>query len=274
MKSYVQVAGEAGAYAATHFDADEQDATWLVHDAFCDDPFCKGSEALITLVDEADTQRRIQLHMNLSEWTVSHEGLSAQDCAIVRELAEDRSTWRLLERHRQAVRAWGLARCTDAPSETREDRLYLFRDFDLNDEQFAVSFESDGREWAVIDQHCVNPTCACDDVVLSFFDAGTRARPRHRETFSARVSIGAGRATNGVTGAPLTPDQIRTLRDYQDELGEWLKDLALRRRLLREIAARRLKPAAARAAARPDKVGRNDPCPCGSGRKAKTCCGA
>jgi preprotein translocase subunit SecA len=25
---------------------------------------------------------------------------------------------------------------------------------------------------------------------------------------------------------------------------------------------------------RPDKIGRNDPCPCGSGKKYKKCCGA
>lgn len=274
MKSYVQVAGEAVEYAARRFDADEQDTTWLIHDAFCDDPSCKGGEVLVTLVDAADTQRRVKFNMNLSEWTVSHTGLSALDRAIVNELAEDRSTWRLLERHRQVVRAWGLARCADAPRVTREDRLYTFADFDLHDDQFAVSFESDGREWVALDQHCVNPSCACDDVVLSFFHAGTGERPRHQETFSARISIGTGEATQGKTGAPLRPDERRTLRDYQRELGEWQKDLSLRRRLLREIAAKRLKRAPAPTASLPDKVGRNDPCPCGSGRKAKKCCGA
>ena len=37
---------------------------------------------------------------------------------------------------------------------------------------------------------------------------------------------------------------------------------------------RRGRPAAAAGRARGPKVGRNDPCPCGSGRKYKRCCGA
>ncbi|MBW2373532.1 MAG: SEC-C domain-containing protein, partial [Deltaproteobacteria bacterium] len=41
-------------------------------------------------------------------------------------------------------------------------------------------------------------------------------------------------------------------------------------------AAGRGRPAAAGGAggSRPGKVGRNDPCPCGSGKKYKKCCGA
>jgi preprotein translocase subunit SecA len=48
-----------------------------------------------------------------------------------------------------------------------------------------------------------------------------------------------------------------------------------RRRREREAApGRLLRPAAAPAVAAPRaKVGRNDPCPCGSGKKYKRCCG-
>jgi uncharacterized protein YecA (UPF0149 family) len=49
-----------------------------------------------------------------------------------------------------------------------------------------------------------------------------------------------------------------------------------RRRREREATpGRSLKPAAASAISAPRaKVGRNDPCPCGSGTKYKKCCGA
>jgi len=49
-----------------------------------------------------------------------------------------------------------------------------------------------------------------------------------------------------------------------------------RRRREREAApGRSLKPAAASAITAPRaKVGRNEPCPCGSGKKYKKCCGA
>ena len=45
-----------------------------------------------------------------------------------------------------------------------------------------------------------------------------------------------------------------------------LPNEALRLSLLKEIAQ-------AQAEVKPKKVGRNDPCPCGSGKKYKECCG-
>jgi len=48
-----------------------------------------------------------------------------------------------------------------------------------------------------------------------------------------------------------------------------------RRRREREATpGRSLKPAASAITAPRAKVGRNDPCPCGSGKKYKKCCGA
>ncbi|HUA51286.1 MAG TPA: UPF0149 family protein [Candidatus Sulfotelmatobacter sp.] len=44
--------------------------------------------------------------------------------------------------------------------------------------------------------------------------------------------------------------------------------------VLRKIAQMRFEEAAASAPLRRAKVGRNDPCPCGSGKKYKRCCGA
>lgn len=43
--------------------------------------------------------------------------------------------------------------------------------------------------------------------------------------------------------------------------------------LLRKIAQLRARRASTAGSARWTKVGRNDPCPCGSGKKYKRCCG-
>src|SRR5512143_2783744 len=101
------------------------------------------------------------------------------------------------------------------------------------------------------------------------------------------------------------------LASLQETLGDWCGELSLRKDLLRRVASRRLQvpPAGATNAsvggagrtlqlrepgfpspsgilspsftpppappiqAAPRRVCRNDPCPCGSGRKYKNCCG-
>lgn len=64
-----------------------------------------------------------------------------------------------------------------------------------------------------------------------------------------------------IADGSMNPDELR-----KGILGMELPNEELRLSLLKELAQ-------AQAAAKPKKVGRNDPCPCGSGKKYKKCCG-
>lgn len=293
MKTYQEVAGRVGADNTLRFDAGQQATAFLLRDAYCEDPTCKGTETRITLVDQNDPSRQISLHLDLMERTARWDkALPAQDHVIAREFTRDHRALRLVERHRQIVRAWGLAEHKKAPAVPREDRLYAFQDFDLHEESYAIPFESGGRRWAAIDQHCLNRACNCDDVILSFVELQGDAEVQ-KESFSIRVSVDDGEVKNALTGQPLSADERRAFADYQHEIGDWQADLRLRRQLARKIGARRLKlKALAQVPAAPVKAGssstkaaapltaggpslragRNDPCPCGSGRKFKKCC--
>jgi uncharacterized protein YecA (UPF0149 family) len=61
-------------------------------------------------------------------------------------------------------------------------------------------------------------------------------------------------------GSILTPEE------YTEALKIWNKKES---RFLKEML---LDPTPKQMARRPPKVGRNDPCPCGSGKKFKKCC--
>jgi tetratricopeptide (TPR) repeat protein len=61
------------------------------------------------------------------------------------------------------------------------------------------------------------------------------------------------------------PDMIERLADIRGEQGRKDEAAGLRKEAKRSVAAARV--------TRP-KVGRNEPCPCGSGKKFKKCCGA
>jgi uncharacterized protein len=69
----------------------------------------------------------------------------------------------------------------------------------------------------------------------------------------------------------LEPDEIpANLDDLLDEHAALIPRMIL---VLRKLARVRLENADAHRRPRKNKVGRNDPCPCGSGQKFKRCCG-
>jgi len=74
-----------------------------------------------------------------------------------------------------------------------------------------------------------------------------------------------------------SPQLLQLLKNCS-ALGQWNAGVAIARRILGaapdQAEAAALLVAAERNAARPGAVGRNDPCPCGSGRKYKQCHGA
>ena len=95
----------------------------------------------------------------------------------------------------------------------------------------------------------------------------TERRPdrwRHR---GRRISSPARRRGRS---APITLGRAATSMDDMEE--------AFQRRKRRELEQARMAGAgemqAVQQVVRGDKVGRNDPCPCGSGKKYKKCCGA
>jgi uncharacterized protein YecA (UPF0149 family) len=90
-------------------------------------------------------------------------------------------------------------------------------------------------------------------VTLSFFSTEALARSYLKEI---------GRETEDLKTAA-----VRFRRVFPDALVEFA-------RIARSIQDVLLKHAASATPPERPKVGRNDPCPCGSGRKYKKCCGA
>ncbi len=90
---------------------------------------------------------------------------------------------------------------------------------------------------------------------------------------SAPARVTAGGDFNGETTGSFNTDQRGRATTSMDDMEE-----AFQRRKRRELEQARMAGAgemqAVQQVVRGDKVGRNDPCPCGSGKKYKKCCGA
>ncbi|MBV8093832.1 MAG: SEC-C domain-containing protein [Acetobacteraceae bacterium] len=66
--------------------------------------------------------------------------------------------------------------------------------------------------------------------------------------------------------------EFEPAEDIEERLDEAAANIPRAILLLRKIAQLRASRASAAGPTRRTKIGRNDPCPCGSGRKFKRCC--
>jgi SEC-C motif-containing protein len=143
-----------------------------------------------------------------------------------------------------------------------------------------VEVSSNGRSWLFDDQYCVRPECSCRDAIVSFHplptrnETGTKPLTKLQETSyisvcyhydSGDVEILPDSRHREATGREL----IAALRQQQPDVDGFL---AKRHGVLRQLYRRySMKRTTVR---KSGKSGRNDPCPCGSGKKLKKCCGA
>ena len=198
------------------------------------------------------------------------------DQALAAELTD--ASWELLERHFLAVKDSALqAFDPDDPDVEvpfpvdeieKESRLVGFMDVF----PYAPPFEIEvaGADFLVDDEYCVQASCECTTTTLVFVPIGDEAE-------DARWILDLDHRTGKVTPA----DQDLALNDAERAAWQALhaqvphvqSTVAQRHAWLKKLYARHRRRQLATPVRRV-KVGRNDPCPCGSGKKAKRCCGA
>jgi len=134
-------------------------------------------------------------------------------------------------------------------------------------------YKYDGLDYFVEDYYCVNPKCKCNDCVLIFY---TRISENEQffEKFSVRLKLNKGKYK--IEDADdISNDEIANIVSaFLENLGGIFL-LRKRYRKMKKFGRMRIKRKKKnnkRVKAKV-KVGRNDPCPCGSGKKYKKCCG-
>lgn len=128
--------------------------------------------------------------------------------------------------------------------------------------------EKAGEKFTIIDQYCINPNCDCTDSFLSVSKEG--AEPTGFLYNYRSKKIVAESSTLDIATAAEFLVQLRYKNASFDE------QLAKRNRNMRLLFAKFLQKQPQRTiapVASMRKTGRNEPCPCGSGRKYKNCCG-
>ena len=137
-----------------------------------------------------------------------------------------------------------------------------------------LNFTIDGEEWSADDQYCIRLGCKCKQSGLSFVRVPPSESPVKelkpdvflRFDYSSDKIVGVEETQ---PGTPSPKALMQALRSAQPDL---VKTLSHRHWQMTQLAKRLLSPPAPQVAS--PRPGRNDPCPCGSGKKFKKCCGA
>lgn len=131
-------------------------------------------------------------------------------------------------------------------------------------------FRFDERVFEAVDLYCVAPSCCCGEVVVDFVPIVPRGA----------ASPGAVRVAKTGT-ATLEPEHERHRVRLERLWAAFcvrhprhVERFARRSTIMQGLAGRIVSTPRAAIERRTARVGRNDPCPCGSGRKYKKCCGA
>ena len=151
---------------------------------------------------------------------------------------------------------------------------------------WTYQFEHEGVEYLVEDLYCANPDCRCREAHLAFFRCTVVKEPEEKtvadECFMAEVSLdGSRKVTETYDCSRRSAEAV--LAGWWEQYADELDRLEWRYEKVKEIG-RRSAPRGREARLRHDllpdepapverRVGRNDPCPCGSGKKFKKCCG-
>jgi len=146
-----------------------------------------------------------------------------------------------------------------------------------------------GHEYLIEDLYCSNPDCNCKEVHLQFFKVlpELSGKPGIIDCFMAEMSFGKGRMqinelfkSNKKDAEELMmawkaqhPDIVHLLQDRYRKIKE-IGERSLKDKGLYKIPDSVSKTLISKTVIRERKIGRNEPCPCGSGKKYKKCCGA
>jgi hypothetical protein len=286
---------ESGALAASTVrfifeGGDHRGEVYTAHLDVCSNPTCGCGVMWLDAQLSADVPgvemgQRYRIPLDVIQRKVPEEeasGLALQDRNFARAMERelDRTQWKELLGRFFALKAQ-LVDDADLGGIDAE-----FPEHDIEIERLLVGYHDvfpfgrqislqDGALVAVaFDQYCVRAECRCTEAALDLVAPGgeKRASLLVGLMFDHRASTWKRRPR--IDRSPAIDDEaISRLLDSDPALASTLR---ARHRLLRRLYARyRRTHAAPPTPARADlaAVGRNEPCPCGSGRKYKHCCG-
>lgn len=187
-------------------------------------------------------------------------------------LEELRSRWRLFKEQRRREAARETARTWRDQDWTEWDGEAPVGWYEVHPETAEDRYRLNGATYEALDRYCIRPGCDCQDALVSFHRVVDDEIGEMIGEVFVEAESGEVVGTNNAPGEHRVLIYLWSLYEASHDLSELDRRHREMRRLGPQIHALRekqLHPPPVRQGA---KVGRNEPCPCGSGQKYKKCC--
>jgi len=259
---------------------------YTVRLSFCQNPVCTCGTLDFTVVrdatiDTGTSKPEFHFCVDLYDEALDSSGREASEYdqnfgrAFVSHL--DEQDWTLLEE----LFYLSKRRLTEEVLDEELDTRFPSSEIDRNGAMVAFkeilpyaeyrAIESDGISYLLVDQYCVLPKCGCSEIVVSMWEQSKlpNAAPSvypiiflDYETGTWRIEARGGK---GDAFFEWLTEKLKS-GDYP----AWFRKRHSRlKSLYRMYTQRHAQP---KPIPLTNKVGRNDPCPCGGGKKYKKCC--
>ena len=249
---------------------------------YCANPYCPCKNVTLDFFeanDKFDT-RLFRLYVNYEEWRIESSEIFMQGLgyeALVDEFMgsiDERIKAEILSRAGQKAEKEHALRDDIELSRYSANSMVLYSEIYSTKPFEDLYLELEGKEYFVLDQYCPNPKCNCKDVVLLLYvvDVDT-IKGEPILTYKIKFETGKGTVVDKSIGI-----SSRFVKDLHASLsnafgGSDFSFFENRYRKIKEWGSSHLGAKGAKAIKTTQKAGRNDPCPCGSGKKYKKCCG-
>ncbi|WP_457551472.1 YecA family protein [Desulfobacula sp.] len=151
----------------------------------------------------------------------------------------------------------------------QEGLMYAYNDVLPYGDQMQVNIN--GEDYLIFDQYCLLPKCSCTDTNLDI--VSVKETNGEAEKLCS-LTLKYAKKRWGIAEWPSSSIALGTIRfAIEEQNTDFYKQLLIRHKKLKAIYLNcRQKNFSAVQPIKTLKIGRNDPCPCGSGKKYKKCC--
>lgn len=259
-----------------------------VQEEYCVNPGCSCTDVVLRFFEMSDEGKPINelflLRLDMSTWkvtgkTILNKTIKAEQMIQEFEADIDQLKSKLLS-HYVRAKEYGKKNYLDYISGNTIKMILdgdmvtyaeIFGGLDYDNFKFAWN---ETEKWTFDDQYCSNPKCLCNEVVLSFYKINLSKQTQEPE-FAVRMNLKNFKYNveyNNNEQNQISeiisflkgnkPEVIKALRSRYNEVKRASKEI------IKKSASKEKEEALPNV-----KIGRNDPCPCGSGKKYKKCCG-
>ena len=269
----------------------------LIYEYYCVNPQCNCRSVQLDLVPKVkSTNKPASFKLNFDTGAVDGVGIEEipeEFKSLAEEFSRDapESFRDIFRKHYREAKEFGakLYNLAFAYDNFREGAMVCYCDLYPDAEIWQFSYKN--KRIIVTDDYCAQSNCNCQDVVLTFCRSDVGKRDIVEPLFAMRLKEG-NRFEEEKRDVGYD-EMNRLMKAFQIEVPDLQQEVLCRLRKVKErgrimekerISERQVQRVLGSLSSEPEvqssepvivkkKVGRNEPCPCGSGKKYKKCCG-